>query len=250
LQIELKGVFILVTKNPRFPIENKLLAALPDEDYQRLLPDLELVELPLRQALYEPEEPIKHVYFLNQGICSIVYIMEDGSTVEVGIVGNEGMVGIPVFLGGDTTTTSAFMQVAGTGMRVKAVRLKAEFDLGGSLQKSLLRYTQALLTQITHAGVSNRLNTVEERLARWLLTVADLTQSDEFRLTQEFIAQMLGVRRSGVTVAAGILSQAGMIRYSRGKITILNREDLKATAGENYRMIKTEFSRLLDTERA
>jgi CRP-like cAMP-binding protein len=221
---------------------------LPDEDYQRLVPDLEFVELPIKQVLYEPEEPIKHVYFVNQGIVSIVYTTEDGSTVEVGMVGNEGMVGIPVFLGGNMTTTSAFMQVPGTAMRMKAVRIKAEFDLGGSLQKLLLRYTQALLTQISHTAVCNRLNTVEERLARWLLMVADLTQSNEFPLTQEFIAQMLGVRRSGVTVAAGILSQAGMIRYSRGRITILNREDLEATSGESYRMIKTEFSRLLDTE--
>ncbi len=221
---------------------------MPDEDYQRLVPDLEFVELPIKQVLYEPEEPIKHVYFVNQGIVSIVYTTEDGSTVEVGMVGNEGMVGIPVFLGGNMTTTSAFMQVPGTAMRMKAVRIKAEFDLGGSLQKLLLRYTQALLTQISHTAVCNRLNTVEERLARWLLMVADLTQSNEFPLTQEFIAQMLGVRRSGVTVAAGILSQAGMIRYSRGRITILNREDLEATSGESYRMIKTEFSRLLDTE--
>ncbi|MBW4568129.1 MAG: Crp/Fnr family transcriptional regulator [Tolypothrix carrinoi HA7290-LM1] len=239
---------MLIIKNPDFPIENKLLAALPDEDYQRLVPDLEFVELPIKQVLYEPEEPIKHVYFVNQGIVSIVYTTEDGSTVEVGMVGNEGMVGIPVFLGGNMTTTSAFMQVPGTAMRMKAVRIKAEFDLGGSLQKLLLRYTQALLTQISHTAVCNRLNTVEERLARWLLMVADLTQSNEFPLTQEFIAQMLGVRRSGVTVAAGILSQAGMIRYSRGRITILNREDLEATSGESYRMIKTEFSRLLDTE--
>lgn len=238
-----------MTKNPDFPI-NKLLAALPDEDYQRLVPDLEFVELPIKQVLYDPEEPIKHVYFLNQGISSIVYTTENGSTVEVGMVGNDGMVGIPVFLGGNMTTTTAFMQVPGTAMRMNAVRLKAEFDLGGSLQKSLLRYTQALFTQISQTAVSNRLNTVEERLARWLLMAADLTQSDEFPLTQEFIAEMLGVRRSGVTVAAGILSQAGMIRYSRGRITILNREDLEATAGESYRVIKTEFSRLLDTERA
>ncbi|GAX45125.1 Crp/Fnr family transcriptional regulator [Tolypothrix sp. NIES-4075] len=238
-----------MTKNPDLP-RNKLLAALPDEDYQRLVPDLEFVELPIKQVLYEPEEPIKHVYFVNQGIVSIVYTTEDGSTVEVGMVGNEGMVGIPVFLGGNMTTTTAFVQVPGNAMRMNAVRLKAEFDLGGSLQKSLLLYTQALLTQITHTAVSNRLNTVEERLARWLLMVADLTQSDEFPLTQEFIAQMLGVRRSGVTVAAGILSQAGMIRYSRGRITILNREGLEATSGESYRVIKREFSRLFDTERA
>ena len=236
-----------MSKNPHFPIENKLLAALPDEDYQRLVPDLELVETPIKLVLYEAEEPIKYVYFMNQGIASIVYITEDGSTVEVGMVGNEGMVGIPVFLGGNMTTTTAFVQIAGTAMRMKAVRLKAEFDLGGSLQKLLLLYTQALLTQITHTAVSNRLNTVEQRLARWLLLVADLTQSNEFSLTQEFIAQMLGVRRSGVTVAASILSQAGMIRYSRGKITILNGEGLEAISGDSYRMIKREFSRLLDT---
>jgi CRP-like cAMP-binding protein len=239
-----------VTKNPNFPIKNRLLAALPDEDYQRLVPDLEFVELPLRQTLYEAEEPIKHVYFVNEGITSIVYIMEDGSTLEVGMVGNEGMVGIPVFLGGGMTTTTAFVQIAGSAMRMKAVRLKAEFDLGGALQKHLLLYTQSLLTQISHAAVCNRVNRVEQRLARWLLTVADLTQSNEFPLTQEFIAHMLGVRRSGVTVAAGILSQAGMIRYSRGRITILNREDLEAISGENYTVIKRELSRLLGTDRA
>ena len=240
---------MLIIKNPDSP-KNKLLAALPDEDYQRFVPDLEFVEMSMNQVLYEPKEPIKDVYFLNQGIVSIVYITEDGSTVEVGIVGNEGMIGIPVFLGGNMTTTTAVVQIVGTAMKMNAVRLKAEFDVGGSLQKLLLRYTQALLTQISHTAVSNRLNTMEQRLARWLLMAADLTQSDQFPLTQELIAHMLGVRRSGVTVAAGILSQAGMIRYSRGRITILNREALEATAGESYRMIETEFSRLLDTERA
>ncbi len=233
--------------NSHLQIKNKLLAALPTEDYQRLVPDLEFVELPPQQALYEAEEPITHVYFINQGIASIVQIIEDGSTIEVGIVGNEGMVGVPVFLGGDMTTTTAFMQVPGSAMRMSALRLKAEFNRGSALQRLLLLYTQALLTQISLAGVSNRLNTIEERLARWLLTVADLTQSNEFPLTQEFISQMLGVRRSGVTVAAGILSQAGMIRYSRGRITILNRQDLEATAGESYALTKTEFSRLLGT---
>lgn len=238
-----------VSKNTGLPIENRLLAALPAEDYQRLVPHLELVSLPLEKVIYEPGEPIKHVYFPHQAIVSLVSTMEDGSTVEVGLVGNDGMVGTPVFLGGNTTTNRAFVQLAGSGMRMEAIRLKAEFNRAGSLQSLLLRYTQALLTQVSQLAACNRAHTVEERLARWLLTVSDRVQSDQFPLTQEFISQMLGVRRSGVTVAAGTLSQAGMIRYTRGKITVLNREDLEATSCECYGTIKNELERLLGTGR-
>lgn len=235
-----------MTNNPHLSIKNRLLAALPADDYQRLVPDLEFIDLPTRQALYEPEEPIAHVYFLNQGIASIVNIMEDGSTVEAGMVGNEGMVGIPVILGSDMTTTTAFMQVPGSGMRMKAIHLKEEFNRGGALQKLLLRYTLAMFTQVSQGTACNRLHTLEQRFARWLLFVSDLTQSDEFPLTQEYIAQMLGVRRSGVTVTAGIFSRAEMIRYTRGRISILNRKELEATSCECYKLIKGEFSRLLN----
>ncbi len=222
----------------------RVLAALPAEEYQRLVPHLELVELSVRQVLYNPEEPITHVYFPNQGIVSLVSTMEDGSTVEVGLVGKEGMVGMPVLWGGKSTTNQAFVQVPGFGMRIKASLLKTEFERGGALQSLLLLYTQALYTQISQGLACNSQHTINERLARWLLSVADVIQSNEFPLTQEFIAQMLGVRRSGVTVAAGTLSKAGMIRYTRGRITILNREELEATSCECYRVIRNEFARL------
>ncbi|MDZ8135287.1 MAG: Crp/Fnr family transcriptional regulator [Nostoc sp. DedQUE04] len=224
---------------------NKLLAALPTSDYERLLPHLKLVSLPTRQVLYEPGEPITHVYFPQNAVVSIVTCMRDGSTVEVGIVSNEGMVGIPIILGSNTTTTKAFVQVAGAGMQIDADILRTEFNRGGAIQKLLLRYVRAIYTELTQSCACNRLHSLEERLARWLLTVSDRLASEEFPLTQEFIAQMLGVRRSGVTVAASTLSRAGMISYQRGHIKILNREDLEATSCECYRVIQKEFTRLL-----
>lgn len=232
---------------PHKPIENRLLAALPAEEYQRLVPHLERVELSVNQVIYEPFEPIRHVYFPHQALVSLISTMSDGSTVEVGVVSNEGMVGIPVFLGGNTTTTRAFVQVPDSSTRMEATRLLAEFNRGGPLQSLLLRYTQALHTQVSQTAACNRLHTVESRLARWLLMVSDRMQSDQFPLTQEFIAQMLGCRRSGVTEAAGTLSQAGMIRYTRGRITILNREAMDAASCECYGVIKDEFARLLGT---
>ncbi len=234
---------------PLKSIENRLLAALPVEEYQRLIPHMERVSLPFQKVLCEPTEPIRHVYFPHQGIVSLVATMLNGSTVEVGLVGNEGMVGIPVFLGGNTTTTRSFVQVAGSGTRMESLRLLAEFNRGGALQKLLLRYMQALHTQVSQTAACNRIHPVEARLARWLLMVSDRMESDQFELTQEFIAQMLGTRRAGVTVAAGTLQQAGMLRYSRGRITILNREAMEATACECYRTTKDEEARLLSTTR-
>ena len=236
-----------ISQSPVIP-ENQLLAALPASEYQRLLPHLELVSLPLRKVLYEADEPIEYVYFLNHAIASLVSTMEDGSTVEIGLVGNEGMVGLPVILGGKTTNNQAFVQVADGAMRMKASLLKTEFNRGGPLQTLLLLYTQALYTQVSQSAACNRLHSLEGRLARWLLSVQDRVQSNEFPLTQEFISQMLGTRRAGVTVAAGILSQAGIIRYTRGRITILNHEALKATSCECYEVIKSEFERLLGTK--
>ena len=197
---------------PPKPIENRLLAALPADEYQRLVPHLERVSLSLHQIIYEAGEPIIHVYFPHQAIVSLVSTMLNGSTAEVGVVGNEGMVGLPVIWGGNTTTTSAFVQVADGGMRMKSLWLLAEFNRGGALQRLLLRYMQALHTQVSQTAACNRLHSVEARLARWLLMVSDRMQSDQFELTQEFIAQMLGTRREGVTVAAGTLSKAAMIR--------------------------------------
>ncbi|MHC5742557.1 MAG: Crp/Fnr family transcriptional regulator [Nostoc sp.] len=233
-----------MSDNTLKPQVNKLLAALPTSDYERLAPHLKLVSLPTRQVIYEPREPITHVYFPQHAVISIVTIMEDGSTVEVGIVSNEGMVGIPVILGGNTTTTKAFVQVAGAGMQMDADVFRSEFNRGGAIQKLLLRYVRAVYTELTQSCACNRLHTLEERLARWLLTVSDRLESEEFPLTQEFIAQMLGVRRSGVTVAASTLSRAGMIRYQRGQINILNRENLEATSCECYQAIQNEFARV------
>jgi CRP-like cAMP-binding protein len=221
---------------------NRLLAALPAADYQRLKDSLELVPLPLRQVIYETGDPITNVYFPRTAIVSLVATLEDGSTMEAGLVGQEGMAGIPVLFSGMTKTHRAFVQIAGEGWRLKASVLQTEFDRGGALQKLLLRYFQALFTQVAQTGVCNRFHTTEERLARWLLLVADCIQSSEFPLTQEFIAQMIGVRRSGVTVAAGALSQVGLIRYTRGQIKITDRKGLEDFSCECYGVVRDEFN--------
>ena len=236
---------ILLQEN-NFPLQrNKLLAALPDSEYERLAPNLKQVSLPLHKVLFEAGEPITHLYFPDKTVVSIVTTMEDGSTAEVGLVSNEGMVGIPVILGDSITTTTAFVQVAGSGMQIDADILKTEFNRGGALQSLLLRYIQVVYTELSQGTACNRLHTIEERLARWLLTVSYRLESDNFPLTQEFIAQMLGVRRSGVTVAANTLSRAGMISYTRGHINILNREALEITSCECYQVIHNEFERFL-----
>ncbi|MBD0388857.1 MAG: Crp/Fnr family transcriptional regulator [Nostoc sp. C3-bin3] len=224
---------------------NKLLASLPANDYERLVPHLKLVALSNRQILYETGEPITQVYFPNKAVVSIITTMEDGSTVEAGLVSNEGMVGIPVILGDNTTTTTALVQIPGSGMQMDADVLRSEFNRGTALQSALLRYVQGLYTQIAQGSACNRLHKLERRLARWLLTVSDRLQSEEFPLTQEFISQMLGVRRAGVTEAANILSQAGIITYYRGQINILNREALEKTSCECYQIIEDEYVRLL-----
>jgi CRP-like cAMP-binding protein len=238
---------MFVSNQLHLPIENQILAALSAAEYQRLVPYLERVDVSLQQVLYEAGKPITHVYFLDQGITSLVSIQEDGSTVEAAMVGKDGMVGLPVILGGNWTTTTAFIQIAGGGMRMKTEDLIAEFKRGGELQSLLLRYTQALLTQVTQTAACNSLHTIEERLARWLLVVADRVQSNTFPLTQELIAKMLGCRRAGVTVAAGTLSRSGMISYKRGNITILNRENLEQASCGCYSIVKNEYARLLGT---
>ncbi|MDZ8183722.1 MAG: Crp/Fnr family transcriptional regulator [Nostoc sp. ChiSLP02] len=237
-----------VSNQPHLSTKNQILASLPATEYQRLVPHLEPVNLPIRQVLYAAGEPITHVYFLSHAVASLVCNLEDGSTVEAGVISNDGMVGLPVIWGGNSTTTTAFIQTAGSGMKMKAEVLIEEFNRGKELQRLLLRYTQALFTQVTQTAACNRLHTIEERLARWLLIVGDRMQSDTFPLTQEFIAQMLGCRRSGVTVAAGTLSRAGIISYKRGNITILNRDDLENTSCECYSIIKNEYARLLGTQ--
>ncbi|MEH2080202.1 MAG: Crp/Fnr family transcriptional regulator [Nostoc sp.] len=237
-----------MSKNPLKPQVNKLLAALSTSDYQRLVPHLKLVSLSTRQVIYESKEPITQVYIPQNGVVSLVTEMENGSMMEVGIVSNEGMVDIPIILGSNTTTIKVFVQVSGSAMQMDTDVLRTEFNQGGAIQNLLLRYVQAAYTEVAQGCACNRFHTLEERLARWLLTVSDRLESEEFLLTQEFIAQMLGVRRSGVTVAAKTLSRTGMIRYQRSHISILKREALKATSCECYQVIQGEFARLLENQ--
>ncbi|MGF1934252.1 MAG: Crp/Fnr family transcriptional regulator [Nostoc sp. ChiQUE02] len=234
-----------LNKNTLEKPANKLLASLPANDYERLVPHLKLVPLPLRKVLYEPGEAIAQVYFPNKAVVSIITTMKDGSTVEAGLVSNEGMVGISVILGDNITTTTALVQIPDSAMQMDADILRNEFNRGTALQSVLLRYVQGMYTQIAQGSACNRLHKLERRLARWLLTVSDRLESEEFPLTQEFISQMLGVRRAGVTEAANILSEAGIITYHRGQINILNREALEKTSCECYQIIEDEYVRLL-----
>lgn len=224
---------------------NKLLAALPEDDYQRLVPHLEKVSLTKGQVIYEVGEPIEKVYFPTQGIISLVSITENGATSEIGLIGYEGMVGLPVFLGGESINNQAIVQIAGDALIMNAQTLKTEFNRTQGLKERLLLYTQARLTQVSQTAVCNGFHKVEQRLARWLLLVHDCTQTNELPLTQEIIATMIGTRRSGVTVAAGMLSKAGIISYKRGVITILDQQALEAVACECYYLVKSEFIRLV-----
>ena len=231
------------------PITNQILSALPESEYQNLALYLEEVSLYSGQVLQEPGELIREVYFPNKAMISLVSIMSDGSTTEIGLVGNEGVVGLPVILGGNSTPSRFIVQVPGSAVKLPAKIFLQEFQNLGTLRKLLLLYTQALLTQVSQSAACNRQHNVDKRLARWLLSVQDCVLSDELPLTQEFIADMLGTRRSGVTTAAGMLQKAGLIRYSRGNITILDQEGLEATACECYRLVQNEFIRLLGSRR-
>lgn len=226
---------------------NQLLSALPLEEYQRLLPHLERISLTLGKVLYEPGNSITEVYFPNEAMLSLVSIMTDGSTTEVGLVGNEGMIGLPVILGGNYSMSQVIVQVQGTATKLNAELLKKEFLKGGKLQKLLLLYTQARLSQISLIAACKSHHTVEQRLARWLLTVNDCIMKDDLPLTQKFISQMLGVRRASVTEAALVLQKLKIISYNRGHIKILKRDKLEKTACECYASIKQEFIRLLGT---
>ena len=228
---------------------NHILAALPESEYQRLAPHLKPIDLTSGQILSEPNESITKIYFPQRAMISLVSIMMDGSTTEIGLIGNEGAIGLPAILGGDSTISRSIVQISGSALQASADIVRQEFLRGGKLQQILLLYTQASLTQISQSAACNRQHNIEERLARWLLSVRDCVLQDELFLTQEFIANMLGTRRSGVTVAAGILQQAGMIRYSRGKIVILDQEALEATACECYCVVQKEFIRLLGSRR-
>jgi CRP-like cAMP-binding protein len=231
--------------SPHNPNQNHLLAAMPAPEFDRLLPLLELVPMPLSEALYESGGRLNHVYFPTTSIVSLLYVMEDGASAEIAVVGNEGILGIALFMGGETTPSRAVVQSAGYGYRLKAGALKAEFNRGGAVMHLLLRYTQALITQMAQTAVCNRHHSVEQQLCRWLLLSLDRLPGNELTMTQELIANMLGVRREGVTEAAGHLQKKSLIRYSRGRITVLDRNQLEKVTCECYAVVKKEFDRLL-----
>jgi CRP-like cAMP-binding protein len=234
-----------VVAMPNQPAENRLLAALPPDEYERLRPQMQQVSFSLGEVVYEFGGQLDYVFFPTSSIVSLLYTMENGTSAEMGLTGNDGVVGIALFMGGGTMPNRAVVQSAGGAIRMKAKLLQDEFALGGKFQQLLLRYTQALITQISQTAVCNRLHSVEQQLCRWLLLSHDRIQSDELIMTQELIADMLGVRREGVTVAAGRLQDAGAISYVRGHITIVDRRKLEETVCECYRVVKEEFERLL-----
>jgi CRP-like cAMP-binding protein len=229
----------------QIPQQNHLLAALPASDYERLAPHLELVPLKLGEVLYEPGVQLRYVYFPTTSIVSLLYVMEDGASAEIAIVGNEGILGISLFMGGESTPSRAVVQSAGYGYRLKAQLLKDEFQRFGPMLHLLLRYTQALITQMAQTAVCNRHHSVDQQLCRWLLLSLDRLESNELSMTQELIANMLGVRREGVTEAAGKLQDAGLISYRRGRITVLDRPGLETRSCECYQVVKKELDRLL-----
>ena len=230
---------------PPHPHQNHLLGALPAGDFARLEPHLERVEMILGDVLYESGKPLRHVYFPTTCILSLLYVMEDGSSAEIAVVGNEGILGISLFMGGETTPSRAVVQSAGYAYRLRSDLLKNEFGRFGPTMHLLLRYTQALITQMAQTAVCNRHHSVDQQLCRWLLLSLDRLATDELAMTQELIANMLGVRREGVTEAAGKLQAAGLISYRRGTITVLDRPGLEKRSCECYQVVKTEFDRLL-----
>jgi CRP-like cAMP-binding protein len=226
------------------PLKNAVLASLPEEEFRRLAAKLEPVVFPLGSVVYETGAHLLHLYFPTSCVVSLLHTMQDGATAEMGLTGNDGAVGLALFLGGDTMPNRAVVQIAGGAYRMAVRALREEFARGGPLQRRLLRYTQAHLIQVSQTAVCNRLHGVEQRLCRWLLLSRDRVNTDEIQMTQEYIANMLGGRRESVTVAAGHLQDAGLIRYSRGHITIVDRQGLEATVCECYQVVKQESDRL------
>jgi CRP-like cAMP-binding protein len=227
------------------PRNNFLLAALPDPEWQRWRALLEKVGMPLGQVLYESGATLTHVYFPTTAIVSLLYVMENGASAEIAVVGKEGLVGVSPFMGGESTPSRAVVQSAGHGYRLRAQSMKDEFNRAGPVLHLLLRYTQALITQMAQTAACNRHHTLDQQLCRWLLLSLDRLRTNELAMTQELIANMLGVRREGVTEAASRLQQAGLISYSRGRITVLNRAGLQKRSCECYAVVKQEYDRLL-----
>ena len=227
------------------PITNDILAALPEEEMSRIKDNLELIELPLGTVLYESGETLKNVYFPTDAIVSLLYVMEEGDSAEIAVVGKEGVVGVSLFMGGESTLSRAVVQSAGWAFRLKAPLMKSEFDQAGILMHLLLRYTQALITQMSQTAVCNRHHSLDQQLCRWLLLSLDRLTRNELVMTQELIANMLGVRREGVTQAALSLQKAGLISYARGRIKVLDRKGLEERTCECYAVVKDEYDRLL-----
>jgi CRP-like cAMP-binding protein len=234
-----------MVSSPRDPRQNHLLAALPATVHRRLDRFLELIPMPLGGVMYESGAQMRDVYFPTTSIVSMVYVMEDGRSAEIALVGNEGILGVALFMGGKTMPNRAIVQSAGHAYRLEGHLLEKEFNRSGALQHLLLRYTQALLTQMAQTAVCNRHHTVDQQLCRWLLLSLDRLPTNRLSMTHELIANMLGVRRMGVTDAAGKLQAAGLIKYARGRITVLDRRRLEAQSCECYGVVKTEYDRLL-----
>lgn len=231
--------------NAPLPHQNHLLAALPAEALARLRPHLTLVDLPLGKVLYESGDALRHVYFPTNAIVSLLYVMENGASAEISVVGNEGLIGVAVFMGGESTPSRAIVQSAGHAWRLPGQRLKDEFNRHGDMLLLMLRYTQALITQMAQTAVCNRHHSIDQQLCRWLLLSLDRLPGDELTMTQELIANMLGVRREGVTDAAGKLQRLGVIEYSRGHIKVLDRARLEQLSCECYAVVRKETDRLL-----
>lgn len=227
------------------PLQNHLLAALPAEVRERLFPYLEPMPLPLGKVLYESGDTLHHVYFPTDAIVSLLYVMESGASAEISVVGNEGLIGVAVFMGGESTPSRAIVQSAGHAFRLPGQRLKDEFNRHGEMLLLMLRYTQSLITQMAQTAVCNRHHSIDQQLCRWLLLSLDRLQGNELVMTQELIANMLGVRREGVTEAAGKLQKLGLIEYSRGRITVLDRPGIEQLCCECYAVVKKETDRLL-----
>lgn len=230
--------------------QNYLFHSIPSPEWERLLPHIEPVELPLGKVLYEPGTKMSHVYFPSTAIISLLYALENGSSAEIAIAGNEGIIGISIFMGGESTSSRAVVQSAGLGYRVKSSLILDEFNRSGPVMHLLLRYTQALITQMSQTAVCNRHHTLDQQFCRWLLLSLDRLPSNELVMTQELIANMLGVRREGVTEAALKVQKAGFIKYARGRITILDRTGLEKRTCECYQVVKSEYDRLLPEKMA
>jgi CRP-like cAMP-binding protein len=228
-----------MTNEPR--PANKILANLPDDEFEQIRPKLRAVSFPIGEILYLPEQKIEHAYFVERGVVSLLAALEDGSTVEAGVIGPEGVAGISVILGANSTPNQALTQSDVEALRISAADLVTEFRKNGKLHDSLLRFVHTMFSQVTQTAACNRLHTLDQRLARWLLMIQDRVNGNKFTLTQEFLSRMLGVRRAGVTVAANDLRHSGMIDYHRGDIVIVNRQGLETVSCECYRIVKQEY---------